>query len=111
MQNKLFEVRDRATFIPVMAIHIDGNCTDQEDWLLRRSGYGESEGRNYVYLIHLQTGEGQYDPYKWGRGSRTLREAHKYIVEHFDELQTGDVVDVEFILGESATKKITERYW
>ena len=37
MQNKLFEVRDRATFIPVMAIHIDGNCTDQEDWLLRRS--------------------------------------------------------------------------
>lgn len=110
MQNKLFEVRDRATFIPVMAIHIDGNCTDQEDWLLRRSGYGKSEDRDYVYLIHLQTGEGQYDPYKWGRCSRTLHEAHKYIIAHFDELQTGDVIDVEFILGESATKKTTERY-
>lgn len=110
MQNKLFEVRDRATFIPVMAIHIDGNCTDQEDWLLRRSGYGKSEDRDYVYLINLQTGEGQYDPYKWGCYSRTLHEAHRYITAHFDELQTGDVVDVEFILGESATKKITERY-
>ena len=110
MQNKLFEVRDRATFIPVMAIHIDGNCADQEDWLLRRSGYGKGEGRNYVYLIHLQTGEGQYDPYKWGCCSRTLHEAHRYITEHFDELQTGDVIDVEFILGESAIKKTTERY-
>jgi hypothetical protein len=110
MQNKLFEVRDRATFIPVMAIHIDGNCTDQEDWLLRRSGYGKSEDRDYVYLIHLQTGEGQYDPYKWGCCSRTLHEAHRYITAHFDELQTGDVIDVEFILGESATKKTTERY-
>ena len=110
MQNKLFEVRDRATFIPVMAVHIDGNCTDQEDWLLRRSGYGKSEDRDYVYLIHLQTGEGQYDPYKWGCCSRTLHEAHRYITEHFDELQTGDVIDVEFILGESAIKKTTERY-
>jgi hypothetical protein len=110
MQNKLFEVRDRATFIPVMAIHIDGNCTDQEDWLLRRSGYGKGEGRDYVYLIHLQTGEGQYDPYKWGCCSRTLYEAHRYIVTHFDKLQTGDVIDVEFILGESVTKKTTERY-
>ena len=110
MQNKLFEVRDRATFIPVMAVHIDGNCTDQEDWLLRRSGYGNGEGRDYVYLIDLQTGEGQYDPYEWGYCPRTLHEAHRYIIAHFDELQTGDVVDVEYILGESATKKTTERY-
>lgn len=110
MQNKLFELRDRATFIPVMAIHIDGNCTDQENWLLWRSGYGNGEDRNYVYLINLQTGEGQYDPYKWGYCSRTMRESHRYIEEHFDKLQTGDVIDVEYILGESATKKTTERY-
>ena len=108
MQNKLFEVRDRATFIPVMAIHIDGNCTDQEDWLLRRSGYGNRD-RDYTYLIHLHTGEGQYDPYNWDV-TRTMREAHRYIAKHFDELQTGDVIDVEYILGESATKKTTERY-
>ena len=29
--------------------------------------------------------------------------------EHFDELSDGDVVDVEFILGETTVKKVSER--
>lgn len=32
---------------------------------------------------------------------RTLGIAHKYINEHYDELDSGDVVDVRFILGET----------
>jgi hypothetical protein len=35
--------------------------------------------------------------------------AHHYIYDHFDELDDGDVVDVEFILGETAIKKVSER--
>lgn len=111
MQVKLFEIRDRATFIPAMAVKLDGNCSDQEDWLLRRAGYGScnSADRNYVYLTHLSEGTTQYDPYRWGSCSRTMTSAHRYILDHFDELTPGQVIDVEFILGESTTPKKSER--
>jgi hypothetical protein len=35
--------------------------------------------------------------------------SHNYIIDHFDELADGDVVDVEFILGEKPAKKVSER--
>lgn len=109
MQIKLFEIRDRATFIPAMAIKIDGNCADQEDWLLRKAGYGDASRRDYIYLIHLQTGEGQYDAYKWGGYSRTMANAHLFIQQNFDTMESGEVVDVEHMLGETMFKKISER--
>lgn len=34
-----------------------------------------------------------------------MHEAHKYIQQHWDELQSGEVVDVEYILGETTVKK------
>lgn len=110
MENKLFEVRDRATCIPMLAIHIDGEVEDQEDWLLRRAGYGKKEERNYVYLVHLQTGEGNYDAFKWN-DSRTIREAHLYINKYWSELKSGEVLDIEYILGESKQKKTSDRYY
>ena len=50
------------------------------------------------------------DPHGWdaNRG-RTIRKAHFYIIEHWNELRDGDVVDVEFILGERDKPKIAER--
>jgi hypothetical protein len=38
-----------------------------------------------------------------------MPEAHKYIIEHWYDLKTGDVVDVEFALGESEKPKLSER--
>jgi hypothetical protein len=35
--------------------------------------------------------------------------AHDWIRAHFDELEDGDVVDVEFILKEKPKPKISER--
>lgn len=35
--------------------------------------------------------------------------AHCWIIRHFAELRDGDVVDVQFILGESAQPKVSER--
>jgi hypothetical protein len=42
-------------------------------------------------------------------GARTKRVAHNYIAEHRDDLADGDVVDVEYILGETMTRKVSER--
>ena len=45
-----------------------------------------------------------------GRDPRERKvRAHDYIAEHWAELDDGDVIDVEFILGEKPTKKISER--
>ena len=45
----------------------------------------------------------------WDIKARTMIVAHKFIKEHFDELETGDVIDVEYILGETDTQKMSER--
>ena len=48
------------------------------------------------------------DPHEWN--SRTMTAAHVYIEMHWSELSDGDVVDVEFILGETAQQKKSERF-
>lgn len=111
MEAKLFEVRDRGTLIPVLAVRLVPSSM-AEEYLIARAGYGTTrdvQGR-YVLVAKLNEGITQitYDPYAWN-GSRTMTAAHRYIVEHFDELKSGDVVDVEYILGESSCPKQPER--
>lgn len=47
------------------------------------------------------------DPYDWGQ-NRSRHFAHKWLIEHFDEIESGAVVDVEFILGETKKPKLSE---
>jgi len=47
------------------------------------------------------------DPYDWI--CNTWRVAHSYIEEHWEELKSGDVVDVEFIMGLRSEAKKSER--
>ena len=115
MITKAFEIRDGGTFIPVIAIRMTPS-TDSFDWqeeaeryLLRRAGFGfESPS---VILCRMESAgtdrNASYDPYAWG--GRTYPVAHNYIVEHFDELESGAVIDVEFILGETTQPKHSER--
>jgi hypothetical protein len=99
---KTIEIRDRHTFIPAMAIQFDGT----DGYLFRRAGFAVEHP--YVMLTRLNDCESQYDPFQWTT-ARTMRNAHIYIREHFDALHDGDVVDVEFILGETNSPKISER--
>lgn len=99
MTTKLFEIRDRGTFIPAMAVQV----SEADGYLMRRAGFGSP----MVYLIALATEQCRYDPYNWG--NRTMNAAHLFIAEHFEELENGAVVDVEFILGESSKPKISEQ--
>lgn len=100
MTVKLFEIRDSMTFIPVMAIRVSG----ADGYLMRRAGFQSP----MVYVVKLATEECQYDPYSWS--NRTMKTAHLHIAEHFDELVDGQVVDVEFILGESSSPKVSEQH-
>lgn len=102
METKLFEIRDEGTLIPALAIRLNSQ-TEQERYLLARCGYGLT----YIILCKLDGVRAQYDPYEW-TGGRTLKEAHRFILAHWQSLTTGDVIDVQFILGETQTKKVSE---
>ncbi len=112
MESKLFEIRDAATFIPVLAVRLNPN-REEERYLLGRTGYGitvEQQGK-YVVVFKLAGGVNlaSCDTNEWGESPRTVPVAHRYIIEHWAELMSGDVIDVEFILGETSSPKESER--
>jgi hypothetical protein len=123
LEVKMFEVRDRATFIAVVAILVDPaqetevrdngrydlfctEPTESEKYLLRRSGYGH--GNRDVLLTRLDgEGKARCDPYAWC--DQTMGTAHVYIQAQWSLLTSGDVVDVEFLLKETVTPKVSEQ--
>jgi ribosomal protein S27AE len=107
MKTKLFELRDRATMVPVMATQLEAT-NPAEEYLLRRSGYGR--GETYIILTGLNSPDkSTYDPYDWGNRTRLV--AHEYLLKdgNFDRLPSGSVIDVEFILGERDKPKVSEK--
>ncbi|MCB1423203.1 MAG: hypothetical protein KDJ69_12210 [Nitratireductor sp.] len=109
MKQKILEIRDRATFISVLATELwTGKTTITERYYLERAGYGDG-GSRYIIMTRLEGLETQCDPYKWP-SFRTMKAAHVYILQHWDELESGDVVDVEFINSESKEPKKSERF-
>lgn len=110
MNTKIFEVLDRATCMPVIATKLETDFSQpfehdaapivREHKLLDHLGL-DSYGAYKILLSIIGSGYAisQIDPFAW-EGSRTKQHAHKYIEEHFDTLQNGAVIDVEFILGE-----------
>lgn len=102
MNVKMFEVRDEATHIPCIGIEMKPSHL-REMVLLRRAGYGEPR---CILFGRADKGQFSHDPYD--HKGRTMPNAHAYVEAHWDELQTGDVIDVQFILGETTTKKEPE---
>lgn len=110
MKAKTFEVRDRHTFIPVLAVKLEPS-NQGDRYLLARAGYGPSPEaqEKYIQLIRIQGGHGPTtcDPYEWD--DRTFFTAHQHLVENFDQLESGAVIDVQFILGETSAPEKSER--
>lgn len=97
LEQKLFEIRDEGTFIPALATAVsrDKDKDPHSHWLLGRAGYGKKRA---VILTKLCGSETASDPYDW-TNTRTMRFAHDYILTHWDELNSGDVIDVMYIMG------------
>jgi hypothetical protein len=115
MEVKLFEVRDRMTFIAVVAVLMRPSETaiegPAEHYLLRRSGYALDELAPRLVALGRADADGStpfcYDPFAWR--NRTLCHAHEYIATYWDVLVSGAVIDVEYILGETRVPKMSER--
>lgn len=107
MTCKTIEIRDAGTFVPALAIRLDP--TDERDrWLLARAGFGTTSDaqREYILLINLVK-DAPYDAFAHGP-ARTLGVVHRHLNEHFADVENGAVLDVEFLLGERETAKVSE---
>ncbi len=121
---KVFEIRDAATFLPVVAVLMtpsdlyqavgdknqgfDVKSRPQEMYLLRRCGYAH---RNITVALFRARASGEAcwsDAEAWD--DRTMSTAHKYIEENWFTLEDGQVIDVEFILGETKQPKVSEAH-
>lgn len=104
---KAFEIRDASTFIPVIATLLASDLTE-EAYLLWRAGYRCDEDFNApVMVTRLNDCLSGNNADDWP--NRTMAVAHQHIEQHFHELETGAVIDVQFILGERAEPKVSER--
>lgn len=105
---KSFEVRDVATFIPVIAVAMQ-TPSDDDSYLMRRVGYiGYLKGKKNILVTRIDNNVTIGFASEWA--SNTMRTAHKFIENNFDQLQNGEVIDVEFIIGRSTAPKQSERY-
>lgn len=108
MEVKLFEIRDVHTFIPVMAIKLCGR-SEQERYLLYRAGFGRTWRTQSEYILMSTFGTNAHttvDPFTWK--SHTLEEAHVEILHKWSHLNSGDVIDLEYLRGESLEPKKSE---
>jgi hypothetical protein len=114
MKTKLLEIRDEGTCIPVMAFRLE-STNEAERWILARSGYGKYpwDHAKHVAVWPLSGGRNvcTTDPFEHQIAGRTLLHAHQFIEQHFDELLSGDVVDVWFILGEKEAPSVSDRFY
>ena len=112
MVTKLFEVRDEGTNISVIAIQLGNEKSPSENGILAHGGWGtnplERHDNKYVILMPISGGVhmANHDPFNWD-GSRTLREAHWYIKEHFDELQIRNISYILVKFSEDSEKTAT----
>lgn len=133
IEEKFIEIRDAGTKIPALAYKIRP-LTDLERALMRSAGYGEEDEQfaTYVFLTKLDGLETQHDPFAWSSGARTMKYAHLALTGNlyhaiknpdvadneaigrrcdevtFARLRSGDVLDVEWVLGLTTEKKIAE---
>lgn len=119
MECKAFEIRDANTFIPCLATRMlpsaspGSEAGQAEYYLLRRAGFSATDPPAVVMLCRMEANgcahDASYDPYGWG-GARTMTVAQEFIAKNWNTLRSGEVIDVEFILGETKTKKISEKH-
>lgn len=123
---KILEMRDMMTMWPVLCVDMNPGpvfSTENPDpaskqleqhmarvyHMRNRCGY-PCDGRPNIGITHLTANGDKFcnDPFYW----REIRKqvAHSYIIDNWDTLRDGDVIDVEFILGEKREKKVSERF-
>lgn len=111
METKFFEVRANATCIPIVASRLKAT-NESEKWMLAHTGYGLTieEQSQFILVTRLECDSPAVStPHR--ESSPEMCIIHKYLMEHFDELTSGAVLDSDFIEGRRLTPRKTDRLW
>ena len=123
---KFFEVRDAGTTMPVMVTAFNAGAVLEADgdtqahWLMRRGGWGDDQTALYFaclcpdvdrWAVALAGASTLHVTSRELERTRTLPVAWTYIAEHWFKVESGQVVDVEFILGTHARPKLSDRFF
>jgi hypothetical protein len=100
---KFLEIRDDGTHVPCMATRV---TITEDNYQMLRAGWTPKSDPP-IYLTNLNTCETRYNEFGWSN-HRTMGNAHRCLYEGWESFQSGDVIDVEFYLGETVTQKTSE---
>ena len=112
MENKLIEVRDVGTTLSILFIRLSAGSVS-ESFLLSRVGYGRRPQEYIVAidLIHpLRIWLNPFETRMATQGARTLYSAHEEMTRNWEKYNSGDVLDVQYVLGETRHPKTSERF-
>jgi len=112
MENKIIEVRDVGTILSVLFIRLSAESAS-EKFLLERAGYGRRPD-NYILAIDLthplRIWLSPFETRMATQGARTFYLAHEEMTRNWENYRHGDVLDVQYVLGETPSPKISERF-
>ena len=98
VETKTITIIDDGTSISALAIKplLTGRTVPPEVRAIwERAGFPAEHAHEYVMLIDLTTGEATFDPFAWSaRTGRTMRLAHRSLVEDWNWTLNGDTLDV-----------------
>jgi hypothetical protein len=98
---KYIKILDRGVSIPA-AVMKAAYSNEEQRQILRDADLHS----NSILLMNLVDKVVKSDPIHWF--TRTMTTAHKHLNENFDLIKDGEVIDVEFILGETTMKRTWE---
>jgi len=96
---KFFEIKDKGMTVLAMAVKIDADLMCERDCkIIKAAGHQVNNFR--LQLTRLRDGETKFLHTGWVMRGRMMKIAHKYIDENFDDLASGEVIEIEKIAKE-----------
>lgn len=95
MESKILHLIDDSTSYYVIALNVcqSSTETDADNAFLEAAGYGEC---GVVYMIETDSGTCNSNFTEWD--NRTLQEAHFFIQENWDNISSGNTIDVRTLI-------------
>jgi hypothetical protein len=98
VEAKIFDLRDSGTEMGAFAIRLDADSDLERDVLARR---GFSSGTGFIIgTLGPAPIDATYDRFHWDHGEHvrrngTMFRAHELIVDRWEELTSGDLIDLD----------------
>lgn len=103
--SKLIAVMDRCTRIPIIAFKLYPESAE-EFVMFKTHGFGDNP-EQYTFFYDIVSGKCSYNAYGMG-DSYTLTPACVHIRDHWDEVESGTVIDAEYLRGETTHPRTWE---